>query len=75
MYATSVANQSRREALKSAIRANGKKIVSDRLMTVPEGNTEFCFPRDPLIVSRRKAEGNLEGRGQTKLTVSREISH
>jgi len=32
-------------------------------MTVPKANSEFCFPE------------NIEGRGETKLTVSRGESH
>lgn len=67
VYATGVANQSGREAVKSATRANGKKLVSDRLMTVTKG--------DPLNVSQRRAEGDIESRGQRKLTLSRGGSH
>ena len=56
-------------------------------MTGPKGNSEFCFPetsagkmRDPgnevdLNVPRGEAEGNIEGRGETKLTFSRGASH
>ena len=44
------------------------------LMTCLKGNSEFCFPETPKV-SREKAEGNIEGRGETKLTVSRGASH
>ena len=43
-------------------------------MTGPKGNSEFCFPK-ALNVPRGEAEGNIEGRGETKLTVSRGASH
>ena len=39
-------------------------------MTGPKGNSEFCFPENPGEV-----EGNIEGLGETKLTVSRGASH
>ena len=38
-------------------------------MTGPEGNSEFCFPETLNVAS-----GNIEGRGETKLTVSRGVS-
>lgn len=40
-------------------------------MTGPKGNSEFFFPETPCSVLRGEAEGNIEGRGETKLTVSR----
>ena len=40
------------------------------LMTGPKGNSEFCFP-ETLNVPRGEDEGNFEGRGETKLTVSK----
>ena len=43
-------------------------------MTGPKGNCEFCFP-ETLNVTRGEAEGNIEGPGETKLTVSRGASH
>ena len=43
-------------------------------MTGPKGNSEFCFP-EILNVSRGEAERNIEGRGETKLIVSRGASH
>ena len=39
------------------------------LMTGPEGNSEFCLPGTLNVAS-----GNIEGRGETKLTVSRGVS-
>ena len=39
------------------------KIDNKHLMTGPKGNSEFCFPE------------SIEGRGETKLTVSRGASH
>ena len=39
------------------------------LMTGPKGNSEFCFP-STLNVPIGFALGNIEGRGETKLTVS-----
>ena len=39
-------------------------------MSVPEGNSEFCFP-ETLNVSRDEVEGNIESRGKTKLTIYR----
>ena len=44
------------------------------LMTGPKGNSKFSFP-ETLNVPRGEAEGNIEGRGETKLTVSRGTSH
>ena len=53
-------------------------------MTGPKGNSEFCFPEtlnvpqgkaETLNVPQGKAEGNIEGRRETKLTVSRGASH
>jgi len=44
------------------------------LMTDPEGNSWFCFPKSP-DVSREGVEGNIRTRGKTKPTVSRGISH
>ena len=43
-------------------------------MTGPKGNSEFCFPVT-FNVPQDEAEGNIEGRGETKLTVSRGASH
>ena len=45
-------------------------------MTGPLGNSEFCFP-ESLNVPRgeTEAEGNIEGLGETKLTVSHGASH
>jgi len=45
--------------------------INKHLMTGPgpKGNSEFCFP-ETLNVSRGEAEGNTEGPGETKLTVS-----
>ena len=39
-------------------------------MTGPKGNSEFCFP-STLNVPRGEAEGSIEGRGETKLTIPR----
>ena len=39
-------------------------------MTGTKGNSEFCFP-ETLNVPWGEAEGNIEGRVETKLTVSR----
>ena len=44
------------------------------LMTATKGSNEFCFP-ETLNVSRREAEGNIEVKGETKLTVSWGASH
>ena len=44
------------------------------LMTGAEGNSEFCF-RETLNVPLSSASGNIKGRGETKLTVSRGASH
>ena len=43
-------------------------------MTGPMENSEFCFPMT-FNVPQGEAEGNIEGRGETKLTVSRGASH
>ena len=43
-------------------------------MTGPKGNSEFCFAETPNV-PRGEAEGNIEGQGETKLTVSRGASH
>ena len=43
-------------------------------MTVPKGNSKFCFP-ETLNVPQGGAEGNNEGRGEAKLTASRGDSH
>ena len=43
-------------------------------MTGPKGNSEFCFP-EILDVPQGEANGNIEGRGETKLAVSRWASH
>ena len=39
--------------------------ANKHLMTGPKGNSEFCFPEILMF----------EGRGETKLTVSRGASH
>ena len=39
-------------------------VNNKHLMTGPKGNSEFCFPKTLI-----------EGRGETKLTVSRGASH
>ena len=53
----------------------GIKLCDNKhLMTCPKGNSEFCFPETPNI-PRGDAKGNIEGRGQTRLTVSRGASH
>ena len=56
-------------------------------MTGPKGNREFCFPETLNVPRgftlgnieglplRGEEERNIEGRGQTKLTVSRGASH
>ena len=49
--------------------------INKHLLTGPKGNSEFCFPETLNIVPRGEAEGNIEGRGETKLTVSRGTSH
>ena len=58
--------------------------ITKHLMTGPKGNSEFCFPEtlnvpqgkaETLNVPQGKAEGNIEGRRETKLTVSRGASH
>ena len=41
--------------------------IDKHLMTGPQENSEFCFP-ETLNVPRGKAEGNIENRGETKLT-------
>ena len=38
-------------------------------MTGLKGNSEFCFPEIPIV-----AEGNIQVRGEAKLTVSQSIS-
>ena len=43
-------------------------------MTGPKGNSEFCFP-ETLNVPRGETEGNIEGQGEIKLTVSCGASH
>ena len=47
---------------------------SKHLMTGPSGNSEFCFP-STLNVPLGFASGNIEGLGETKLTVSLGTSH
>ena len=49
-------------------------VITKHIMTGPEGKREFCFP-ETIDVPRGGAEGNIEGRGETKLAVSREASH
>ena len=44
------------------------------LMTGPKGNSEFCLP-ETFNFSRGGAEGNTDGREQTKITVKRWDSH
>ncbi len=43
------------------------------LLTETEGNSVFCGP-ETVDVSRGEAEGNIDGRGSTKHTVSRGLS-
>jgi len=43
-------------------------------MTGPKGNSEFCSP-ETLNVPQSEAEGTIEGRGETKLSVSQGASH
>ena len=43
-------------------------------MTGPEGNSEFCFPKN-LNVSRDEVERNIEILGKTKFTVPQGTSH
>lgn len=43
-------------------------------MTVPAGNSEFCFP-STLSVPLGFASGNIKGPGETKLTISLGASH
>ena len=50
------------------------KMNNKHLMTGHKGNSEFCFP-ETLNVPQGEAEWNIEGRGETKLTVSRGASH
>ena len=45
--------------------------ITKHLMTGPSGNSEFCFPS----TSTGFASGNIEGLGETKLTVSLGASH
>ena len=42
-------------------------------MNGPTGNSEFCLP-STLDVPRGEAEENIEGRGETKLTVSLNVA-
>ena len=49
-------------------------MFTKHLMTDPKGNSEFCFP-ETLNFALGEAEENIEGRGETKLTVSRGVSH
>ena len=44
------------------------------LMSVPEGNSLFCFP-ESLDVSQDEVKGNIEIRGKTKLTISQGNRH
>ena len=48
--------------------------ITKHLMTGPTGNSEFCSP-STLSVSLGFASGNIEGLGETKLTVSLAASH
>ena len=48
--------------------------MTGHLMSGPKGNCGFCFP-ETLNVTRGEAEWNIEGRGETKLTVSQGASH
>ena len=48
--------------------------ITKHLMTGPTGNSEFCSP-STLSVSLGFASGNIEGLGETKLTVSHGASH
>ena len=43
-------------------------------MTGPKGNSEICFP-EILDVPQGEANGNIVGRGETKLAVSPWASH
>ena len=43
--------------------------ITKHLMTGPTGNSELCFP-STLSVSLGFGSGNIEGLGETKLTVS-----
>ena len=47
-----------------------KAAANIHLMSAPEGNSEFCFPKS-LNVSRDEVEGNIESRGKTKPAISR----
>ena len=49
-------------------------MFTKHLMIDPKVNSEFCFP-ETLNVALGEAEENIEGRGETKLTVSRGVSH
>ena len=53
-------------------------IGNKHLMTGLKGNSEFCFPETLIVpfgdVPQGEAEENIEGRGETKLTVSRGAS-
>jgi len=48
--------------------------ITKHLMTGSAGNSEFCFP-STLNVSLGFASGNIDGLGETKLTVSLGVSH
>ena len=48
--------------------------ITKHLMTGLSGNNEFCFPFD-LHVPLEFASGNIEGLGETKLTVSLVVSN
>ena len=45
--------------------ARRAELVIKHLMTVPKGNSEFCFPENSNV-PRGEAEGNIEGRGETE---------
>ena len=46
--------------------------ITKHLMTGPSGNSELCFPGRSTSMF---ASGNIEGLGETKLTVSLVASH
>ena len=48
--------------------------ITKHLMNGPTGKSELCFPSS-LNVPLRFASGNIEGLGETKLTVSLGASH
>ena len=54
------------------LQLRGKRAIKNNihLMSAPEGNSEFCFPKS-LNVSRDEVEGNIETRGKTKPATSR----